>query len=65
MAVMDALVMNLMSAACLYPQTIRLDSVFAKKKSAWERQQIAKQMGQIVLSFVQFHWVVKKERRIP
>lgn len=31
MAVMDALVLKLILAACLYSQTIQLDSAFAKK----------------------------------
>lgn len=30
-AVMDAIVLNLIPGACLYSQTIQLDSVFAKK----------------------------------
>ena len=38
MAVMDALVLKLILAACLYSQTIQLDSVFAKKAGLYEKE---------------------------
>lgn len=38
MAVTDALVLNLILAACLYSQTIQLDSAFANKPSLCEKE---------------------------
>lgn len=53
------------SSLSLFSDNTAWFSFCKQTQSLWEREQITKQIGQIILSFFQFHRVVTREQRIP